>query len=259
MGYEAIFHYHPAKDTGGYDYEIKETFTKKLGKLDDIPIESLVSLIMTQLARRDKIIFDVEVYEYVKKKIPFKWNKNGILLKNKKINWIHAEESLEDNKIQEFGSLEIQNIEDICETPKEPTIKRIKNEIPTTNPVVSMPIRFENFIREPEFTGEYSGKKTMLEIGYVFTPGKSYPIFEERTSNIKPKISNSYSSYEETRLMEYKTIDDKGKSVWLPSLNFEAPEPVLSGMSGYQAPAQDNPLYRGIKQEPADQIILRRG
>ena len=91
MGFEVRYHYHPKASEGvGYDMEKKEVMTKKVGKsFDETPLEKLAGAIMSQMARRDILIFDVEVDEFVRKSVNFKETKDGrgIVLKNKRFSF----------------------------------------------------------------------------------------------------------------------------------------------------------------------------
>lgn len=91
MGFEIRYHYHPKAEEGvGYDMEKKEVMTKKVGKsFDETPLEKLAGAIMSQMARRDILIFDVEVDEFVRKSVNFKETKDGrgIVLKNKRFSF----------------------------------------------------------------------------------------------------------------------------------------------------------------------------
>lgn len=88
MGYELTFHYHEQVDKGEYNKEETKTKVVKIGSpYDEIPLEAVASRIMAQLARRNILIVDVEIYEYTKKKLSFKETSDGILIKNKKFSF----------------------------------------------------------------------------------------------------------------------------------------------------------------------------
>lgn len=86
MGYEVIYKYHEKDESGNYNKEEVKEMKKKIGNAyDDLSLEKLASVIMSQLARRDIwILPDVEIYEYKKTKISFRETKGGIVIKNKK-------------------------------------------------------------------------------------------------------------------------------------------------------------------------------
>ena len=89
MGYEIKYSFHPKMEDGGYNKEVVEEKTKKVGKpFDDTPLEKCAAAILAQLARRDVWVIDVKICELVKKEISFKEAKDGkgIVLKNKKFS-----------------------------------------------------------------------------------------------------------------------------------------------------------------------------
>lgn len=102
MGYEIRYTYHPRKEDGpGYNEEITEEKNSKVGKpFDDTSLEKCAAAIMAQLARRDVLVVDVEVYELVKKEISFKESKdgNGIVLKNKKFSLSKTAQLVEEEE-----------------------------------------------------------------------------------------------------------------------------------------------------------------
>ena len=86
MGYEVHFKYYNKKENSfDYDCDSPQILKKVYGKIDEeYPLENLISHINIQYARRDVLIFDADIYEFVRKKITFKQNKNGFNIKNKK-------------------------------------------------------------------------------------------------------------------------------------------------------------------------------
>ena len=232
MGYEAIFHYHPAKETGGYDYDVREKFTKKIGKMDDVPIEKINSLVMKQLARRDIMVFDVEIYEFVRRKVQFKITKTGVSIKNKKVEWDGNDDSME-----------VESIDDLIEAPVFKMVNQETVNAPMTLPPKTqpLPIRFEYF------TADKIVLSGLNRSGKFFTYNKRYPIFEERVSPRQAAITNQYTPYGNSGIepIEYRTVDDTGKECWTVSLYFE----------------MENSAYdpnEGIQSNPADQVVLRR-
>ena len=87
MAYEVIFKYYEKLGICEYDKTKELEFKKTLGSLqEEYPLEKLASAILGQMARRDILVYDVEIFEFTKKKISFKENKNSISIKNKKFN-----------------------------------------------------------------------------------------------------------------------------------------------------------------------------
>jgi len=105
MGYEINYIFHPRKEDGGYNTDVKEDKTVKVGKaFDDMPLEKCAAAIMAQLARRDVWVVDVKVYELIKSEINFKEaaDGRGIILKNRKYNLGSTAEALAEDLIEEI-------------------------------------------------------------------------------------------------------------------------------------------------------------
>jgi hypothetical protein len=101
MGYEVIYKFHERLPDGKYAEEVKET-KKTVGKVhQEIPLSKLATVIMSQLARRDIWIIDVDIFEYTKKKISFKepMDGKGLILKGKRFNITGQEVDVE---VEEF-------------------------------------------------------------------------------------------------------------------------------------------------------------
>lgn len=104
MGYEIKYYYHPRKEEGGYNTEVQKDKTIKVGKpFDDTTLDKCAAAIMSQLARRDVWVVDVEVSELVKKQINFKESADGkgIILKNKKFSLSQTAEMISGVEIIE--------------------------------------------------------------------------------------------------------------------------------------------------------------
>jgi len=106
MGFEIRYHYHPKNEDGvGYNMEKKEVLTKKIGKsFDETPLEKLAGAVMSQMARRDILIFDVEVDEFVRKSVNFKETKDGrgIVLKNKRFSFNSTADMVSSDVHEEY-------------------------------------------------------------------------------------------------------------------------------------------------------------
>ena len=89
MAFEIVFKYYEClEDEIDYDKSKVLTYTKNLGDIfENVSLEMLASMVFTQLARRDIFVFDLEIFELVKKKISYKQSKNNILIKNKKFGF----------------------------------------------------------------------------------------------------------------------------------------------------------------------------
>ena len=104
MGFEICCKFHPRKEDGGYNTELKEEKIIRVGKpFDDTSLEKCAAAIMLQLARRDVWVVDVSVFELVKNEINFKESADGrgIVLKNKKYNLGSTADVLAGDLIEE--------------------------------------------------------------------------------------------------------------------------------------------------------------
>ena len=99
--FEIKYFYKESAEPGFYKDEIL-TKTLKVGRFgEDISLEILAGKIMAQLARRNILIVDIEIYEYAKKKIKYKETDSGIIIKNKKFSFDSGavvESNLEDDE-----------------------------------------------------------------------------------------------------------------------------------------------------------------
>lgn len=82
MGFEVRFSYYDKKAEGpGYDESVEKTITKRVGKADEeTPLEKVAGVITAQYARRDIWIKDVEVFQFTRRKVPFKEVRGGVSL-----------------------------------------------------------------------------------------------------------------------------------------------------------------------------------
>lgn len=181
MGYEVTFYFKQKnKETGEYAPE-QESFKKRVGDpYEDTPVETLASLVLRQLARRDIFVEDVEIFEITKKKISFKESKNGITIKNKKFGLddtfeITAEQDQPEEIIQNTNTNEVDKpIKEVLSTSKLRPIKKML------------------FAPEPQ------QQIKLLKQGIKLTPNKTYDIF---------KIEKHINGITEIYLL----VDDNGK------------------------------------------------
>lgn len=197
MGYEVIFHYKESGDAPGvYKEEVKNK-SYKIGKVtEEIGLDVLASKIMSQLARRNILIVDVEIYEYAKKKLSYRETSDGIVLKNKKFSFdsgvvLTAEEFESDEDFKPLPTPSKELADKSC-----PIAARMN-----VAPQSRRAIRHELF--EPEPLALHKAQQK----GLKFTVGKKYPIYSE--SSLGTTIV-------------YKTTDDKGKEVDVSSEYFVA-------------------------------------
>lgn len=195
MGYEIIFHYYD-KTENGYDVENPKEFKKSVGgKLGEVELKSVANVVLSQLARRDVFINDVEVYEYKRSKVNFKERKDGIVLKNQKFT---------------FKAGEITE-----ETFDEPQIAQTAGHQATSSSQVlpgpmAAPLRYEVFDPEDDLMKHLisNGQKIYL------SKGKQYPVLRERIQGAN---------------CLYSVIDDRGQKVDMNSMCFV---PIRKGLLG---------------------------
>jgi hypothetical protein len=202
MGYEVVFSYKESGDSPGqYSEEIKKK-TCKIGKTtENVSLESLAARIMSQLARRNILIVDVEIYEYAKKQLKYRESADGIVIKNRKFSFasgavveLDSDESLEEED-DDFKPVPSPS-KDLAD--RSCPIKRaeLKNLVPSKRV-----LRYE--VYEPEPLSEFKAKQK----GLKFTVGKKYPVYSEESLGTS---------------VLYKTTDDSGREVTVGAEYFVA-------------------------------------
>lgn len=187
MGYEIVFHYKEVSDKPGvYQEEIK-TKTAKVGKSnDDIGIDVLAGKIMSQLARRNILIVDVEIYEFAKKKIGYRETSDGIVIKNKKFSFDSGAIVITDEFDNEID-------EDFKPLPS-PSKDRADRSCPLATKNIASKRQIRQEIYDPDPVGLHKARQK----GLRFTPGKKYPIYSEESLG---------------STLVYTSSDDSGKEV----------------------------------------------
>lgn len=212
--FEVTYFYHAKDENGKYDTSETKTITKKIGQaFEEVSHDSLASVIIGQLARRDIWIVDVKIYEYTKKEITFKESSdgNGIVIKNRKYTL---------NTIS--GALAVSE-----ETPAVQTNMVVQNTstTPKQNLAVShnRPIMFVTF--DPEIIHVNEIKNFKL------TKGKQYAVFKMEEVKAGGMTIQKYSINDD--LNRLISIDEKyftvvGKGL-LGDKELGFSEPVNSG------------------------------
>jgi hypothetical protein len=221
MGYEVVYRYKEATgEPGVYSDEIKER-SSKIGRVtEDVSLESLAAKIMTQLARRNVLIVDVEIWEYAKKKVSYRETSSGIVIKNKKFSF--------DAK----GVVETDDFEDCSAVPAEkpaefkPLPSPSKDLADRSCPIAAKnlarrPIRHE--VYDPEPLAEFKASQK----GLKFTKGKKYPVYSESSMGTT---------------VVYKTTDDAGRDVDISSEYFVA---IGAGLMQQD----EGPMYVGAENQ----------
>jgi len=236
MGYEVIYHYKESTDKSGiYKDEILKK-NIKIGKInEEVSLEFLANKIISQLARRNILIVDVEIYEYAKKRIRFKESDSGIIIKNKKFNFDKSLKVLEDYQEDEDVHEILQN-EHLLEKIKEKIFsENICEQNSCEKKDDDKDSKFANYaidnsaiekgekknlvqrkrpIREEVYDPEIIVKARIENKGYKFTVGKKYPIYKEKSIGMG--------------ILNYLTKDDREKEVEISSECFVVPPVGLS-------------------------------
>ncbi len=169
--FEVEFKYYKQKEDLDYNKDEPLVFKNKFGKIDeDYPKEKLAKYILTQLARRDIFIYDVEVYEFTKKKVNFKLGKNGFSIAGSKFS---------NSDLAEECSLE----NDVPAEPQAiPSAVKQNPTPPVQNNFQNLSRRIENkpkkVLRRVAFVPPLRMDKSKFP--YKFTLNKIYPVYSER-------------------------------------------------------------------------------
>lgn len=212
MGFEVTYFYKEADEfPGSYKEEILSK-SCKIGKFEqDVPLETLAGKIISQLARRNILIVDIEIYEFAKKKISYKQTETGISIKNKKFNFDSGTAIIADSEEDEELSRILEN-SDLLEKIKKVIFPQsscyVKNQIKVPNQSNGKKI-----LRQEIYEPELLTKAKVEQKGYKFTVGKKYPIYAEKKGL---GISN------------YVTKDDTGREVEVSCDCFVVPSAGLS-------------------------------
>ena len=167
MGYEVLYRYHEKDESGNYNKEEVKELKKKVGTpYEEVPLEKLASIIMSQLARRDIwVLPDVEIFEYKKAKVNFRETKGGIVIKNKKFE-LDTEANIIVHDFQEGAMVPING----AMVPAVPP----NNKVNIAGPV-GRPIKWVALDPDERNLAKIKGS------GLAFLPNKRYPVFTEMT------------------------------------------------------------------------------
>jgi hypothetical protein len=223
MGYEVVFSYkESAGKPGEYGDEVKKKVCRIGKTTEDVPLESLAGRIMSQLARRNILIVDVEIYEYAKKKIGYRESSDGIVIKNKKFSFSSGTVS----EVDGFGEADEEEQDEDFKPIPSPSKELAAKSCPVSRGKNLSRRAIRHEVYEPEPISDMKAKQK----GLKFTIGKRYPIYSE-------------SSLGTTIL--YKTTDDAGKDVDVSAEYFMA---VGTGLSM----EEDSPRYVGADNNQED-------
>jgi hypothetical protein len=244
MGFEIVFHYKEGLDSGKYEEEVKKRSVKVGSVQDEISLDAVAAKIFAQLARRNILVVDVEIYEFTKKRLNYREAEDGFFIKNRKFRFddgpsaaFSSEEAVEEsNSVSQLVALLSSNPEILSKILQQNGSQ--KSETNKLN-VVNIP-RLTGLgkpIREEVFDPPAFLKDEVRRRGLPFTVGKKYPIYEEKAN------SNSQAG------VDYITVDDTGQKRTINSIHFNLPG-KLGGPFNNQAPAagtEPNLLWEGME------------
>ena len=190
-----------------------------MGKLEDVPVEKLANAILLQLARRDIMVFDVDISEFVKRKVSFKETKGGILIKNKRF--------MLDGTVEVVAEVEEEEEEGEGESP--PRKRTQMRDLPK-----DLPSRYEVF----------DSDDPAVAYKFSLTQGRKYGILSEQSA---PQKVNDNGMMTELMGINYTVINDDGQRVHVPSMCFTI-EQRLVGMGQPQARSGGRLSYMGSNE-----------
>lgn len=185
MGYVVEYWYYEEVEKGEYNKEEKKSGTINVGTpYEDVSLEQLAGKVMALMARRNILVFDVEIYEFAKKKVKFNESSDGIIVKNKKFKF--------DDGVR------ITGVEVPDAAPNHQPQPRL----------IPQPMARETVLRHEIFHALDGTDGELKRRGMAFTEGKRYPILKETDSG--------------NRLgMMYLTVDDNGRQQTISEYFFD--------------------------------------
>lgn len=204
MAYELIFKYYEKSGSCEYDKSKELTFKKTVGDLEnEMPLERLASAIFSQMARRDVLVFDVEIYEFTKKKLSFKETKNGIVIKNKKFNLgldnIVVSDEPEIPKIENTSCVQKNDVQVISQQAPIRNIVPVQQPPSNNGSMIGNRKPFKKVVFSPSDLKYLNGKP------WRFTPNKEYDVYRERMS--KTGVGMTYLMIDD-RNREFEVEDE---------------------------------------------------
>ena len=213
MGYEINYiYYDKLKDSFEYDRENQKNFKKVYGKAtEDYPLDKLYQALMQQLARRDILIVEWEIYEFVRKKISSRITKNDLIIANRKFSMKNV--ILENTEESDYDVEKPPCVTDLSCEVKAPqkVMAQPVNNMPPINVASPKPVNIaspnmakqsERVLKQVQFL---PGRMTQ-PVGR-FTVEKTYPVYRETLS------ANGIG-------MLIETVDDVGNRVKVSDEHF---------------------------------------
>jgi hypothetical protein len=229
MGFEVVFHYHEEITKGEYNREELKSKRVKVGSpYDEVGLDIVAGKIISQLAKRSILVVDVEIYEFVKKKISYEETEDGIKLKNKKFRF-------DDGAvISDSGSQEDDLMEQLAEIIQEKApgtdVQAFLSGMKKGGNRPSQPQVTRSVSRHEIFDPPADLIQHAKNVGLAFTVGKKYPIFQDKIKEDK---------------IFYATMNDRGREQDVWSEYFVPINAgLLGGFAAGSATAQDKRLWQ---------------
>jgi len=142
MGFEVILHYREKNEDGDFDEEVKTKKIKVGSPYDDVELDFCAGKIIAQLANRKRLIEDVEIFEFTRKKLSYKESEDGIVIKNKKFKFDDgpAVQGV-DTQEQQLAQLLATNPNLLQQLQQLQAQQLNGGSIPQMQPVVSQPVQ----------------------------------------------------------------------------------------------------------------------
>lgn len=254
MGFEIHYKFREEITKGEYSEEIKEKVVKVGSPDEELPVENAASKIMAQLARRNILIVDVEIYEFTKKKLAYKETDDGIVIKNKKFKFDDgpaiSTEIIDENS--EVAALLanpniLAQLQKIVGGNKQPH-ELMREELLAKAKLNSNSNNSKKVRRQEEYSPNPRLDAQNRAQGMKFTMGKRYPILEEIQKGLKDMARTFYL-----------VRDDSGTEVEVGAESFM---PIVSGKLSFEEEMRDSrdpgiPLDWGGANEIMDMPKLR--
>ena len=224
MGYEVNYiYYDKIKDSFDYDRENQKNFKKVYGKAtEDYPLDKLYQALMQQLARRDILIIEWEVFEFVRKKIPSRITKNDLIIANRKFNMKNIVlENLEESDFEPTNTA-------VC--PAAPIQKQqVVAQVPPPAPMQPVNIASQKPVNiAPILQNQMTTVSDRVIKHVQFLPGRmTQPIGKFTVEKIYPVYRESMSASGIGMLLE--TVDDSGRRIKVPDEYFVTTQQNLIG------------------------------
>lgn len=190
MSYEVHLHYNERTSVGVYNREESKVLKKVIGEVtEEIPLEHLASFVLSQMARRDIFVYNVEIFELVKKKVPFRETKDGISIKSKKFNLLSDKIIVQDDTPappQLMAPPVPHHAAPVMPVPEAPKQVFVEGTKPVLDQSIAQQLAFaqKNFPKKPDRPIRkvvfMPSKLAGVRMNGKFTPEKEYDVYSEK-------------------------------------------------------------------------------